>query len=202
MAQQMLKPKEKLVLDFIAQRMNETGYAPSVRDICAALDIRSTSTAQLYIEKLEAKGYIVKEPGKSRTLRLETPESSVRHYNVPLLGQVAAGLPILAVENLEGYIDYSTERFFEKGNLFALRIKGDSMIEIGMLNGDIVIVEKREYADNGDIVVALVEDEATVKRFFKEDGRYRLQPENSGMEPIIVDEVTILGKVVALARYY
>lgn len=199
---QNLKPKEKLVLDFIAERINETGYAPSVRDICAALGVKSTSTVQMYIEKLEAKGYIVKEAGKSRTLRLEMPGNDKKHYSVPVLGQVAAGTPILAAENFDGYIDYTTEKTFEKGTLFALRVKGESMREIGMLDGDIVIVEQRQYADNGEIVVAMIEDEATVKRFFKEDGRYRLQPENSEMEPIYTDDVSILGKVVALARYY
>ena len=197
-----LKPKEKLVLDFIAETMNETGYAPSVRDICSALNIKSTSTAQMYIERLEAKGYIVKEAGKSRTMRLELPGNDKKRYSVPILGQVAAGTPILTVENFDGYIDYTTEKVFEKGTLFALKVKGESMREIGILNGDIVIVEQRQYADNGEIVVAMIDDEATVKRFFKEDGRYRLQPENSEMEPIYTDEVSILGKVVALARYY
>ena len=199
---QPLKPKEKLVLDFIAKTMNETGYAPSVRDICTALGIKSTSTVQMYIEKLEAKGYIVKEAGKSRTLRLELPGNDNKRYSVPVIGQVAAGTPILTVENFDGYIDYSTERVYEPGTLFALRVKGESMKDIGVLSGDIVIVEKREYADNGEIVVAMIEDEATVKRFFREDGRYRLQPENSEMEPIYTDTVSILGKVVALARYY
>lgn len=199
---QTLKPKEKLVLDYIAETVNKTGYAPSVRDICTALQIKSTSTAQMYIEKLEAKGYIVKEPGKSRTLRLETPGNNKRHYQVPIIGQVAAGTPILTVENYDGTIDYSTEKTFERDTLFGLRVKGESMKDIGILNGDIVIVERREYADNGEIVVAMIDDEATVKRFFKEDGRYRLQPENSEMEPIYTDTVSILGKVVALARYY
>ncbi len=199
---QTLKPKEKLVLDYIAETINETGYAPAVRDICSALNIKSTSTVQMYIEKLEAKGYIVKEAGKSRTLRIERPGESSRHYSVPVIGQVAAGTPILTVENFDGYIDYSTDKSFEKDTLFALRVKGESMKDIGILNGDIVIVEKREYADNGEIVVAMIEDEATVKRFYKEDGRYRLQPENSEMEPIYTDTVSILGKVVALARYY
>lgn len=199
---QGLKPKEKLVLDYITSKIDETGYAPSVRDICSELSIKSTSTAQMYIEKLEAKGYLYKEQGKSRTLRVVRPGDDKRKYSVPILGQVAAGIPILTVENFEGYIDYSTEKHFDKDSLFALRVKGESMKEIGILSGDIVIVEKREYADNGEIVVAMIDEEATVKRFFKEDGRYRLQPENSEMEPIYTDTVDILGKVVALARYY
>lgn len=199
---QALKPKEKAVLDFIAKTIEEEGFAPSVRDICNALGIRSTSTVQMYIEHLEAKGYIIKESGKSRTMRLDTPGSTGKRYTVPILGQVAAGTPILTAENYDGTVDYSTEKHFEKDSLFALRVKGESMREIGIMNGDIVIVEKRDYAENGEIVVAMIEDEATVKRFFKEDGRYRLQPENADFEPIYTDEVSILGKVVALARYY
>lgn len=199
---QGLKPKEKAVLDYIAKAVDEEGFAPSVRDICSAVGLKSTSTVQMYIERLEAKGYIVKQPGKSRTLRIEMPEDSKKRYSVPILGQVAAGTPILTAENYDGTIDYSTEKHFDRDSLFALRVKGESMREIGIMNGDIVIVEKREYADNGEIVVAMIDDEATVKRFFKEDGRYRLQPENSEMEPIFTDEVFILGKVVALARYY
>ena len=199
---QGLKPKEKLVLDYITSKIDETGYAPSVRDICGELNIKSTSTAQMYIERLEAKGYLYKEQGKSRTLRVVRPGGEKKRYSVPILGQVAAGIPILTVENFDGYIEYSTEKHLDKDSLFALRVKGESMREIGIMNGDIVIVEKREYADNGEIVVAMIEDEATVKRFFKEDGRYRLQPENCEMEPIYTDNVDILGKVVALARYY
>ena len=199
---QSLKPKEKLVLEYIESKLSETGYAPSVRDICQELNIKSTSTAQMYIEKLEAKGYLYKEQGKSRTLRLVRPGADKKRYSVPILGQVAAGIPILTVENFDGYIDYCTEKHFDKDTLFALKIKGESMKDIGILDKDIVIVERREYADNGEIVVAMIEDEATVKRFFKEDGRYRLQPENSEMEPIYTDTVEILGKVVALARYY
>lgn len=198
---QSLKPKEKLVLDYIEQTIAETGYAPSVRDICAALNVKSTSTIQMYIEKLEVKGFLTKEQGKSRTLRLSRGDEK-KHYAVPILGQVAAGIPILTVENFDGYIDYSTEKHFDKDVLFALRVKGESMRDIGILNDDIVIVEKREYADNGEIVVAMIDEEATVKRFFKENGGYRLQPENSEMEPIYTDRVDILGKVVALARYY
>ncbi len=199
---QALKPKEKAVLDYIAKTMDEVGFAPSVRDICAALGIKSTSTVQMYIERLESKGYIIKEAGKSRTMRLDTTGSGKRRYSVPIIGQVAAGTPILTAENYDGTIDYSTEKHFEKDSLFALRVKGESMRDIGILNGDIVIVEKRDYADNGEIVVAMIEDEATVKRFFKEDGRYRLQPENPEFEPIYTDDVAVLGKVVALARYY
>ncbi len=198
---QTLKAKEQAILDYIEQRIWETGYSPSVRDICAALGIKSTSTVQMYIDRLDAKGYLEKDSNKSRSLRVSGAGSG-KHYSVPIVGQVAAGIPILAAENRDGYIDYSTEKNFDKDALFALRVKGESMKDIGIMSGDIVIVERRDYAENGEIVVAMIDEEATVKRFFKEDGRYRLQPENAEMEPIYTDEVSVLGKVVALARYY
>ena len=199
-----LKPKEKRVYDFIKEKIGENGYAPSVREICAALNIKSTSTSQMYIDRLISKGYLERENGKSRTLKLalNEEETSVHNYKVPVLGQVAAGLPILATENFDGYVNFATERKYDEKELFALTVKGESMREIGIMNGDIVVVEKCEYADNGKIVVAMVDDEATVKRFYKEDGKYRLQPENSEMQPIIVDEVTILVLVVADIRFY
>lgn len=198
-----LKPKEQRVLDFINQTIDEQGYPPSVREICASLGIKSTSTAHMYIERLASKGYIEKLAGKSRAIKKsdDTPEEGHR-YRVPLLGQVAAGLPILASQNLEGYISYSSLHSYDESKLFGLHVKGDSMIEVGIFNGDLVIVEQRSYAENGEIVVALVGEEATVKRFFKENGHFRLQPENRTMEPIIADEVSVLGKVVALVRHY
>ena len=200
---QTLKPKEKRVLEFISQTIEQEGYAPSVRDICAALGFKSTSTVHMYLERLEAKGYIQKASGKSRTIRVDSQDSKAgKHYKVPLIGQVAAGVPILTVESFDGYIDYSTDKHYDANYLYALRVKGDSMIEAGILSGDIVVIEKRDYAENGEIVVAMIDDEATVKRFFKENGSYRLQPENSSMQPIYTDSVSILGKVVALMRYY
>ena len=132
----------------------------------------------------------------------EIKKSEGNSYNVPVIGQVAAGTPILTAQNFDGYIGFSSEKKYQPDLLFALHVKGDSMKDIGILNGDIVVVEKREYADNGEIVVAMIDDEATVKRFFKENGRYRLQPENSEMQPIYADEVSVLGKVVADIRYY
>lgn len=202
---QELKPKELRVFEFIKGRISEKGYAPSVREICADLNIKSTSTAQMYIDRLITKGYLERENGKSRTLKLseEVEDSTpVKSYKVPLIGQVAAGVPILAAENYEGHICFSTEKKYDEKSLFALSVKGESMKEIGIMNGDIVIVEKCEYVDNGKIVVAMVDDEATVKRFYKENGKYRLQPENRDMKPIIVDEVAILGQVVADIRFY
>ena len=199
-----LKPKELRVFDFIKAKIGEQGYAPSVREICAALNIKSTSTSQMYIDRLIDKGYLEREDGKSRTLKLASglEDNGVRTYKVALMGQVAAGTPILAAENFDGYISFSTEKKYDEKDLFALNVKGESMKEIGIMNGDIVIVEKCDYADNGKIVVAMVDDEATVKRFFKEDGKYRLQPENSEMRPIIAENVTILGQVVADIRFY
>ena len=199
-----LLPKEKELYEYICERIRRDGYAPTVRDICAALDIKSTSTAHAYIEKLENKGYIRRAQGKSRTMRVEqVPRETQRTVKIPVLGRVAAGLPILAVENCEGYLDFPVmHRNQLYGELFGLRVEGDSMIDAGIFSGDIVIVQKEPVADNGDIVVALVGDEATVKRFYMENGRYRLQPENKDMDPIIVDEVYILGKVQAVIRYY
>ena len=199
-----LKPKEQRVYDFIKERIGINGYAPSVREVCADLNIKSTSTVQMYVDRLIDKGYLERENGKSRTLKLVggVEKDSVNNYRVPLLGQVAAGLPILTAENFDGYINFSTEKKYDDKSLFALTVKGESMREIGIMNGDVVIVEKCEYADNGKIVVAMIEDEATVKRFYKENGKYRLQPENKDMEPIIADEVSILGQVVADIRFY
>lgn len=201
-----LKPKEQRVYDYLKEKIASQGYAPSVREICADLNIKSTSTAHMYIERLASKGLINRENGKSRTMILaeneEIKKSEGNSYNVPVIGQVAAGTPILTAQNFDGYIGFSSEKKYQPDLLFALHVKGDSMKDIGILNGDIVVVEKREYADNGEIVVAMIDDEATVKRFFKENGIYRLQPENSEMQPIYADEVSVLGKVVADIRYY
>ena len=200
-----LKPKEQRVLDYLKSKIEEKGYAPSVREVCADLGIKSTSTAHMYIERLASKGYIIRENGKSRTIIMAESDNLDRcpnKYSVPIVGQVAAGVPILASENLDGFLAFSTDKKYEPESLFALNVRGDSMKEIGILNGDVVIVEKREYADNGEIVVAMIENEATVKRFYKENGIFRLQPENKDMKPILVEDVTILGKVIANVRYY
>ncbi len=193
-----LKPKEQKVLDYIKNFKMENGYAPSVRDVCRDLNYKSTSTVHMYLNRLERFGYISKGDGKSRAITFndDTPKVTA----VPIVGTVAAGLPILAEENFEGYIGFVGEK--NESGLFALKVKGESMIEAGILDGDIVIAEKTCYAENGEIVVALVENEATVKTFFRENGHYRLQPENSTMEPIIVSEVDILGKVIASQRSY
>lgn len=201
---QPLKEKEKQIYDYIYDSISRDGFSPSVRDIQNHLGIKSTSTVHAYLSKLEEKGYIQKENGKSRTLRIENMKGSLQHsVKVPLLGKVTAGMPILAVENFEGYIDFPTmNRSYTYNELFALKVMGESMIEAGILDGDIVVVKKELTADNGQIVVALTEEGATVKTFYRENGHFRLQPENSSMEPIIVDEVYILGRVVSVMRYY
>ena len=197
-----LTKKEKLVFDYLVQSINENGYAPSVRDIVANLGIKSTSSVHLYLHNLEAKGFIEQDAGKKRTLRICAPYARVTG-KVPLLGSITAGSPILAIENFEGYVDlpWNSSKYSSE-ELFALKVKGESMIEAGILNGDVVIVRKSAYADNGQIVVALIEDEATVKTFYKEDGHFRLQPENRSLAPIIVEDVALLGIVIASFRQY
>ncbi len=197
-----LTDKEREMYQYIGRVMEEKGYAPSVRDIQNALGIKSTATVHSYLNKLEEKGYIQKEQGKSRTLRMGNEPLGGGSVRVPILGQVAAGLPILAEENCEGYVDFCPPRSFARSELFALRIKGESMIEAGILNGDYVVVSRTCYVENGDIAVVLLEDEATVKTFYKENGGFRLQPENKTMKPIYTKEVYILGKVIASIRYY
>lgn len=191
-----MNPKALQILDYIRDRIDE-GLPPSVREICAALDIKSTSTAHKYLGELRERGLIEKGDRLNRAITL--PDD--RNLRVPLVGTVTAGQPILAVEEVEGYIPYRS-RSLHSRDLFALRVRGESMINAGILDGDIVIIRRTPAAENGDIVVALVEDEATVKRFYKEKGHYRLQPENDTMEPIIVESVAILGRVVSLIREY
>lgn len=199
-----LTDREREIYNYILNAIKNEGYSPSVRDICNALNMKSTSTVHTYLERLERKGMIQKESGKSRTLRIENEgihsSSTVR---VPILGKVAAGMPILAVENYEGYIDFPRPSSNVTSNdMFALRIQGDSMIEAGILDGDLIVVEKRTTAEDGEIIVALVDDEATVKTFYREADCFRLQPENRAMEPIYVRELLVLGKVVASMRFY
>ena len=194
-----LKPKEQKVYDYIARSVRENGYAPSVRDICRDLGYKSTSTVHMYLNRLDMFGYIVKEDGKSRAVRL-CEENAPRVSAIAVLGLVTAGEPILAEQSVEGYVGYSGNIPID--SLFALRVRGESMIEAGIFDGDIIIAEKTCYAESGQIVVALIDNEATVKRFFREDGHYRLQPENRDMSPIICDEVLILGRVVASQREY
>ncbi|MCI5513885.1 MAG: transcriptional repressor LexA [Clostridia bacterium] len=192
---------EAKILKYITESIRTDGYSPSVRDIQRSLGIKSTSTAQLYINRLEEKGYITKANCKSRSIRLN--EEMLPFGRVPILGRITAGMPILATENFEGYINFAAETVHcRPEDLFALRVSGESMREAGIMDGDIVIVEKTPYAQNGQIVVAMIDDSATVKTFYRENGHFRLQPENHTMQPIIADDVSVLGRVVASMRTY
>ena len=207
MKMQALTDKEKRVFDFIVEATRKNGYPPAVRDIQQALDIKSTSTVHSYIKRLEDKKYLERDAGKSRSLKpVEVSPVSIedrRSVRIPVVGKVAAGAPILALENTSESIYFPiVKKSHMSGQLYALRVKGESMIEAGIMNGDFVVVQKCPIAENGDIVVALIGDEATVKTYYKENGHYRLQPENSTMDPIIVDSLIILGKVISVMRFY
>lgn len=195
-----LNDKEQKVLEYIKEQIKDTGYPPSVREICAALGFKSTSSAHQYIWRLAEKGYIDKGDLKTRAIKVVGTESTI---SVPIVGKVAAGEPILATENIEDYMTIG-ESFFTKDALhndnFILKVQGESMIEAGINNGDYIIVSKQSTARNGEIVVAMIEGEATVKTFYKEKDHIRLQPQNSTMDPIIVKDCQILGKVVGLFR--
>ena len=180
---------------YITEFINDKGYPPTVREICAELGIRSTSTVHRYLKELEAEGRISMGENQNRAITLKDTAPA---GTIPVLGRVAAGSPILAEEEVEEYVPYAGNT----AGLFALRVRGESMIKCGILNDDIVVVRRTPEARNGEIVVALVEDSATVKRFYKEDGHFRLQPENDDYEPIIVDSVEILGKVISILRSY
>lgn len=193
-----LNDTQRRIYDFLVERSAD-GIPPSVREIGTAVGLRSTSSVQANLDALEKKGYITRDPMLKRSIRIVGQNDNITQ--VPIVGTVTAGAPILAVESIEGYFPYTGSVSRDKP-LFALHVRGESMIEAGILDGDLVIAEKTPYARNGDLVVALVEDEATVKTFYKEDGYYRLQPENPSYMPIIVSDVSILGKVVAVMRYY
>ena len=187
---------EKMVFEFIKDRIEE-GYPPTVREICAEFGFKSTSTAHRYINNLTAKGLLEKGNNRNRAIRL----TGGNGMKIPLVGTVTAGIPITAIEEITDYISFQPARHYSNP-LFALKVRGESMINAAILDGDMVVIEQTPYAENGDIVCALVDNEsATIKTFYKEDGHYRLQPENDTMDPIIVDEVSILGKVVGVARY-
>lgn len=192
-----LTKSQQKVYDYISECAQDS-RVPSVREICAATGLKSTSTVHLHLKTLEERGLIEREKGFNRCIKLSKAEKST---HIPVLGRVTAGVPILAVEEIETYIPVS-ENLRRGRELFALRVVGESMINAGILDGDIVVVHRTPVAANGDIVVALIEDEATVKRFYKEEGHFRLQPENDSFEPIIVDEVALLGTVIALYRSF
>ena len=190
--------KKMQILDFIRREIDDKGYPPSVREICLAVGLKSTSTVHAHLNRLEEEGYIRRDATKPRALEL-TDTSTVRGRSVPLLGRVTAGVPILAQLNIEEY--YMLPQNLVGGDeVFILSVQGESMIEAGILDGDFVIVRRQSHAENGDIVVAMIDDEATVKRIFYEKARVRLQPENSAMQPIYAREVAVLGRVIALFR--
>ncbi|WP_339227807.1 transcriptional repressor LexA [Oceanobacillus sp. FSL K6-2867] len=201
-----LSKRQQMILDFIKDEVSKKGYPPSVREIAAAVGLASSSTVHGHLERIESKGYIRRDPTKPRAIEImdlseesHIPKEEVRY--APVIGKVTAGIPITAVENIEEFIPLPSTTASPDDNLFILEIDGESMIEAGILDGDMVIVKQQNTADNSDIVVAMTEDnEATVKRFFKEKGHIRLQPENATMEPLIYQNVTILGKVIGLYR--
>lgn len=202
MVQEKITPKQQEILEYIKETILSKGYPPAVREICEAVHLKSTSSVHSHLETLEEKGYIRKDPTKPRTIEIIDDCFNLTRrevVNVPVLGTVAAGQPLYAEENIESYYPIPAE-LLPNAQTFMLKIKGNSMINAGILEGDQIIVEHRSTARNGDIVVALVDDSATVKRFFKEEGHFRLQPENDSMEPIIVNQLEILGKVIGLFR--
>lgn len=192
------KDVQKRILEFIRSEIEERGYPPSVREICASVGLRSTSTVHSHLISLEKQGLLRRDPTKPRAI--EVLDNSVAHgRTVPLVGKVTAGQPILAIENIEDYLTLPTTVLGNEG-LFCLRVQGESMIEAGILDGDIIVVRQQATAENGEIVVAMIDDEATVKRIYYEPDRVRLQPENSHLDPIYAPSVQVLGKVVALYR--
>ena len=202
MAYGKISEKQKEILEYIKSEILNRGYPPAVRDICEAVHLKSTSSVHSHLETLEKNGYIRRDPTKPRAIEIiDDTFNLVRRevVNVPLLGRVAAGQPLLAVENIEAYFPVPSE-YMPNEESFMLRVKGESMINAGIFDGDNILVRRQSTASNGDMVVALVDDSATVKTFYKEDGYYRLQPENDALEPIIVKEVQILGVVIGLVR--
>ncbi|MCX8130667.1 MAG: transcriptional repressor LexA [Clostridia bacterium] len=210
--QKKLNEKQQRILDFVNKQVEEKGYPPSVREICSAVGFKSTSTVHGYLERLEKDGMILKDPTKPRALKVVSSKNNKPIRNeenfyprkelveVPIVGKVTAGQPILAVENIEDTFPLPVD-FVQNSTAFMLRVQGDSMIEAGIFDKDFVLVKQQSIANNGDIVVALIGDEATVKTFYKEKGYVRLQPENQYLDPIIVtDNLSILGKVIGVFR--
>ena len=198
-----ISAKQKEILEYIKGEILSKGYPPAVREICEAVDLKSTSSVHSHLETLEKNGYIRRDPTKPRAIEILDDDFNLTRrevVNVPIVGHVAAGEPILATENIENYFPIPVE-YMPNEETFMLKVKGESMINAGIFNGDNVLVKKQTNAENGDIVVELVDDSATVKTFYKEDGYYRLQPENDTMDPIIVKECSILGKVFGVFRF-
>ena len=206
MAGNKLTAKQQEILEYIRDNIIAKGYPPAVREICEAVNLKSTSSVHAHLSTLEEKGFIRRDPTKPRAIEILDDQFNLPRrelVNVPILGNVAAGEPLFAEQNIEGYFPVPPEYLKSNGkNTFMLKVRDDSMVNVGIYDGDLVMVEESDTASNSEIVVALVEDGATVKRFFKENGHYRLQPENDYMEPIIVDKVSIAGKVIGLFRTF
>lgn len=199
-----ISAKQREILEYIKQEILNKGYPPAVREICEAVHLKSTSSVHSHLETLEKNGYIRRDPTKPRAIEIMDDNFNLTRrevVNVPLIGKVAAGQPLLAVENVETYFPIPAE-FMPNVESFMLKVRGESMINAGIFDGDNILVEKQSTARNGDMVVALVDDSATVKTFYKEDGHYRLQPENDNMDPIIVQDCQILGKVFGVFRFF
>lgn len=201
-----LNQRQLEILFYIKKEIESKGYPPTVREICAGVGIKSTSTVHYALEKLENKNYIRKDPSKTRAIEIIDQNDGIlntkkKTIDIPILGRVTAGIPILAVENLEDTMPLSSD-FVKDRDLFILKVQGESMINIGILNGDFVIIQKTNYAENGDHVLALIDEEATIKTFYNEKDGFRLQPENDFMDPIYVKDIKILGKIVGLYRIY
>ena len=204
MAYGKISDKQREILEYIKKEILNRGYPPAVREICEAVDLKSTSSVHSHLETLEKNGYIRRDPTKPRAIEIIDDNFNLTRrevVNVPMLGRVAAGQPILAVENIDNYFPIPAE-FMPNEETFMLRVKGESMINVGILDGDNILVKRQKDARNGDIIVALVEDSATVKTFYRENGHIRLQPENDDMDPIIVLDCEILGKVFGVFRFF
>ena len=203
MAYGKITPKQQEILDFIKSEILSKGYPPAVRDICEAVHLKSTSSVHSHLETLEKNGYIRRDPTKPRAIEIMDDSFNLSRrevVNVPMVGTVAAGQPILAQEHIEGYFPIPAE-YMPNTDCFMLKVKGESMINAGIFDGDYIMVRQQNVASNGEMIVALVDDSATVKTFYKENGHYRLQPENDSMDPIIVNECSILGKVFGIMRF-
>ena len=199
-----ISDKQREILEYIKAEILNKGYPPAVREICEAVKLKSTSSVHAHLETLEKNGYIRRDPTKPRAIEIVDENFNLTRremVNVPIVGRVAAGEPILAVENIENYFPIPAE-FMPNEQTFILQVQGESMVNAGILNGDMVLVEQQQTADNGDMVVALIDDGATVKTFYKEEGFIRLQPENDFMDPIIVRDCQILGKVIGVFRFF
>lgn len=204
MSEGNITPKQKEILEYIKDQILTRGFPPAVREICEAVNLKSTSSVHSHLETLEKNGYIRRDPTKPRAIEILDDNFNLTRremVNIPIIGRVAAGEPLLAEQNIEDYFPIPVE-YMPNKQTFMLQVQGESMINAGILSGDYVIVEQTPSAENGEQVVALIEDGATVKTFYREEGLIRLQPENDAYDPIILTDVTILGKVIGVIRMY